>query len=204
MQNLRFKTAAFLLVGLFAFGFTGPETNFATYKADPAASTIKWKAAKVTGEHFGSIQLKEGAFEYSDGKLIGGSFTVNMQTITVEDIKDPGMNGKLTGHLKSDDFFGVEKYPTSTFVVKQVVSRGKPGEYKVIGDITIKGITKEIRFNAVVDTDASGKLHAKADIALDRTDYNVRYGSGSFFDDLGDRTIYDEFTLSIDVVGTEG
>lgn len=195
IRSVKILLATF--VAVFAFGFTGPAV---TYTANPSASTIKWKAAKVTGEHFGKITLKEGNFTFADGKLTGGSFVMDMTTIVVEDIENPTYNAKLTGHLKSEDFFGVEAHPTSTFVIKNVISRGTPGDYKVVGDITIKGITKEIRFNAHV-TEEGGQARAKADIELDRTDYNIRYGSGSFFDDLGDKTIYDEFTLSIDIAG---
>ncbi|RMG57198.1 MAG: YceI family protein [Bacteroidetes bacterium] len=194
------RTAKLLLatfVAVFAFGFTGPAT---TYTANPAESVIKWKGEKVTGEHFGTISLKEGNFTFADGKLTGGSFVVDMTSIVVEDIEDPTYNAKLAGHLKSADFFGVEEFPTATFVITNAISRGTPGDYKVIGDITIKGITKEIRFLANI-TEENGQARAKADIELDRSEFNVRYGSGSFFDDLGDKTIYDEFFLTIDIVG---
>ena len=98
----------------------------------------------------------------------------------------------LDGHLKSEDFFGIAKFPEAKLDITRVVSKGKPGEYKVVANITIKNTTKEIKFDAMV---ANGK--ATANIKLDRTDFDVRYGSGSFFDNLGDKTIYDEFDLMV-------
>jgi len=102
----------------------------------------------------------------------------------------------LEGHLASPDFFSVEDHPKATFVITRVAPRGTTGEYKVTGDMTIINLTKEIRFNANV---AAGR--ATASIELDKTDYNVKYGSGSgsFFSNLGDKTIYDEFTLAVEL-----
>ncbi|MBP9193392.1 MAG: YceI family protein, partial [Saprospiraceae bacterium] len=97
--------------------------------------------------------------------------------------------------LKSDDFFGVAQFPEAKLDITKVISRGKPGEYKVVAKITIKNMTKEVKFDAMV---ANGK--ATATIKLDRTDFDVRYGSGSFFDNLGDKTIYDEFDLTVSLV----
>jgi len=100
----------------------------------------------------------------------------------------------LKGHLASPDFFSVEDHPKATFVITRVAPRGTTGEYKVTEDMTIKDLTKEIRFNSNV---AAGR--ATASIELDRTDYNVKYGYGSFFSNLGDKTIYDEFTLAVEL-----
>ena len=143
-------------------------------------------------------KIKNGNLDFTDGKLTGGNFDIDMASITVTDLEG-GMKGKLEGHLKSADFFGTEKYPTAKFVITKVVSRGKAGEYKIVGNITIKETTKEIKFNANV-TEENGVKTATADITLDRSEFNVRYGSGSFFDGLGDKTIYDEFDLSVNLV----
>ncbi|MEL7145417.1 MAG: YceI family protein, partial [Bacteroidota bacterium] len=99
--------------------------------------------------------------------------------------------GNLESHLKSDDFFGVNNYPTAKIVITKVVPQG-PGKYKVTGDLTIKGTTKEIKFIA----NQSGNT-ATADLVIDRSEYDIRYGSGSFFENLGDKTIYDDFELSV-------
>lgn len=165
---------------------------------DPAASQVTWKGYKVTGSHEGTIAVKDGNLEFTDGMLTGGSFAIDMASIKATDITG-GMAEKLEGHLKSADFFGVEAYPTAKFVITKVVSRGTPGDYRITGDITIKESTQEIKFNAKV-TEADGIYTAMADLKLDRTDFDVRYGSGSFIDNLGDKTIYDEFDLGIKLV----
>ena len=174
-------------------------TAVVTVSVDTAASEIVWKGYKVTGEHTGTIQLKDGQFTYDGDQLTGGQFTIDMTSIKCTDLQGE-YAGKLEGHLKSDDFFGVEKHPTATFKSTKVVSRGTPGDYRVTGDLTIKETTKPIRFNVNVDR-TSGVPVATADLTIDRSDYNVRYGSGSFFDNLGDKTIYDEFDLSLKIVG---
>lgn len=168
-------------------------TEPTTKKVDTTTSTITWLGEKVLGSHTGDIKIKEGNLEFVDDQLSGGSFTIDMTTINTTDLEGKGA-AKLNGHLKSDDFFGVEAYPTATFVINKVAPRGKAGEYKITGEMTIKGITKEIKFNAVV---LDG--NAAAQLVLDRTDFNVKYGSGSFFDSLGDKTIYDEFTLTLNL-----
>ncbi|MEM6964816.1 MAG: YceI family protein [Bacteroidota bacterium] len=193
MKNL-FSLA---IVAFFAFAFT-PNYIGEKMSVDTQESVITWKGYKVTGEHAGTLKVKNGKLDFDNGKLTGGSFDIDMTSIKVTDLSG-GMAGKLEGHLKSPDFFGVEKYPTAKFNITKVVSRGKAGEYKIIGDITIKETTKEIRFNANV-TDKGGVKTALADITLDRSEFDVRYGSGSFFDNLGDKTIYDEFDLNVKLV----
>lgn len=167
-------------------------------KVDAAASVVSWKGYKVTGSHYGKIAVKQGKLDFKDGNLVGGSFEIDMNSITCEDLSGGGAD-KLVGHLKSDDFFGSAKYPTAKFVITQVVSRGTPGAYKITGDLTIKTSTKPIRFNADVKEEG-GKYVATAKITVDRSDYDVRFGSGSFFDSLGDKTIYDDFDLDIKLV----
>ena len=187
MKNLGLLLMLFAFIG---FSFTNPVE---TKSVDTAKSQVTWKGYKVTGEHEGTIDIKSGALEFDNGKLTGGNFIINMPTIKVTDLSG-GMAQKLEGHLKSPDFFGVEKYPEATFKITKVVSRGTPGDYKIVGDLTIKETTKEIKFFAKVSEDGST---ATADIKVDRSDYDVRYGSGSFFDNLGDKTIYDEFDLAV-------
>lgn len=185
------------LVATIGLAFTTVEST--SVNVNTEESYIVWKGYKVTGSHHGKVMIKNGELSLDDaGMLTGGGFEIDMATITCEDLEGE-WSQKLVGHLKSDDFFGVEKYPTAKFVITEVVSRGKPGEYKIVGDLTIKETTKEIKFNTVV-TEEAGKRVATADITIDRSEYNVRYGSGSFFDNLGDKTIYDEFELSVNLV----
>ena len=128
--------------------------------------------------------------------MTGGNFEIDMTSLKVTDLEG-AMAGKLEGHLKSPDFFGIEKFPTASFKITKVVSRGTAGSYKIAGNLTIKETTKEIKFMTTLSAD--GKT-ADAKITVDRSDFNVRYGSGSFFDGLGDKTIYDEFDLNVKLV----
>jgi polyisoprenoid-binding protein YceI len=156
-------------------------------------SKVTWKAYKVTGAHDGTIQLKSGHLEMDGKKLVGGEFEVDMTSIIVTDLAAGDGKEKLEGHLKSDDFFGVEKHTTAKLVFKSMENFNK-NSYTVKGDLTIKGITKPITL--VVSMFES---KATATMKVDRSKFDVRYGSGSFFDDLGDKTIYDEFDLVVDL-----
>lgn len=171
-----------------------------TLKVNTTQSTIGWTGKKVTGKHNGTINIKEGSVDISDGVLTGGSFVIDMTSIAVSDLTGNG-KGKLEGHLKSDDFFGVESFPTASLVITEAIAKGNHN-YDIKGNLTIKGITNPVQFNAIVKPE--GKLiKATADITVDRTLYNVRYGSGKFFDDLGDSTISDEFVLTVNLVAEE-
>ncbi|MEZ4953530.1 MAG: YceI family protein [Saprospiraceae bacterium] len=176
--------------------------EMAVFKVNTAESSVQWKAYKVTGEHSGVVNLQSGDLSFDDdGNLAGGTFVMDMTSIKVTDLEGEWA-GKLEGHLKSPDFFGVEKHPTATLVITKVVPKGTPGDYKVTGNLTIKEKTKEVRFYAHVDSEG-GKMNATADLKIDRTDFDVRYGSGSFFDGLGDKTIYDEFDLTVNIVASK-
>ncbi len=162
-------------------------------KINVAESTVEWMGHKVLGSHNGNIDVKEGSLNFDENNVLtGGGFSIDMTSITVKDLEPNKGGKKLEGHLKSADFFGVEKFPTAQFKITKVVSRGKTGEYKIIGDLTIKETTKEIKFDAVVNNNV-----ASTSLKIDRSDFDIRYGSGSFFDNLGDKTIYDEFDLNI-------
>ncbi|WP_114784094.1 YceI family protein [Botryobacter ruber] len=174
----------------------------AAYKVETTKSEVKWHATKVTGEHMGTISLKEGQVLVSNGKPTGGTFVIDMNSITCTDITDKEYNGKLIAHLKNDDFFSVDKYPTATFKINSLApvknaAAGKPN-YNVKGNLTIKGITKPIEFPATI-TVKNGVTTAKADVTVNRAQYDIRYGSTSFFDSLGDKAIDDNFTISLNV-----
>lgn len=155
-------------------------------------SKVTWKGYKVTGSHEGTIALKSGFLIMDGNKLTGGEFVVDMPTINVTDLEGDS-KGKLEGHLKSGDFFGTESNTTSKLVFNSITPLNK-NSYTVKGDLTIKGISKPITF---VISMFEGK--ATATMKVDRTKYDIKYGSGSFFDDLGDKAIYDEFDLVVDL-----
>lgn len=176
------------------------------YKVDISKSDVKWHAKKVTGEHKGNITLSSGQLDVQGSKVVGGTFAFDMNSITCSDIKDAEYNQKLVGHLKSDDFFSVEKNPTATFKITSVkpiagATAGKPNT-TVTGDLTIKGITKSLSFPATV-TVQDGVANAKADVTVDRSKFDIRYGSKSFFDNLGDKAIYDDFVVSLDITANQ-
>lgn len=190
MKN-RVKTiAAALIIATITFAFTTIEDGKKEVKVE--TSSVTWKGYKVTGSHAGSIALKQGSLDFKDGKLAGGEFVIDMTTIENTDMEGE-YKAKLEGHLKSDDFFGVATYPTAKLVFNTVKSTGK-NSYEVTGDLTIKDKTNPVTF----DMSIYGNK-ATANIIIDRTDYEVRYGSASFFDNLQDKAIYDEFDLITDL-----
>ena len=158
---------------------------------NPKDAVLKWEGKKVTGKHNGAILLKSGEFEVKNDKFVGGTFVIDMQSLTVEDLPAGEMNDKLSGHLKSDDFFGVTAFPTAKLVIKES-SKFKGDVAKVKGDLTIRDKTNPVEFEV---TRKDGKYTTV--ITVDRSKYNVKYGSGSFFGDLGDKMIYDDFTLDV-------
>lgn len=172
----------------------------ADYKLDKSNSTVKWNGKKVTGEHYGTIDLKSGNLEVEDNKIKSGTFQMDMTSIVNEDISNESMNERLVGHLKSDDFFSVDKHPVSTLLIKEV--KHKSGKtHSFAGDLVIKGITHPVTFDSEVVIDGD-KLRAKGKMEVDRTLYDIKFRSGKFFSDLGDNLIYDTFTLDFDVVAT--
>ncbi|GAB4496720.1 MAG: YceI family protein [Saprospiraceae bacterium] len=172
--------------------------NTTSYNVDVASSSIAWTGYKVTGKHTGYVKLKSGNLIWTDGRLTGGTFEIDMNSITCTDLEGE-YAGKLVSHLKSDDFFGVAKYPTSKFVITKAIPQDTKGNYKIVGNLTIKEKTNEVKFHAAVN-ESNGTINATGKITVDRSEYDVKFGSGSFFDNLGDKTIYDEFDLQVSLV----
>jgi polyisoprenoid-binding protein YceI len=165
------------------------------YTIDSSASTIQWKGSKITGSsHEGFVKLAEGGLQVTDGVITAGKFAIDMTTITCTDL-DGGMRDKLVGHLNSADFFDVEKHKTASLVIKSADAQGN-----VTADLTIKGKTNEVKFSAVI-TEQNGVLTAKATIVADRSKFDVRYGSDSFFDNLGDKAISNDIEFMVNLTG---
>jgi len=201
------KTISFLAVALMAVigtaftTLTGePTGEVVRYNVDLQKSNIVWKGYKVLGSHTGNINLSSGNLQFQDGMLTGGQFEIDMTSIVCNDLSGATAD-KLVGHLKSDDFFGAATYPTAKFTITNVYPNGV-NRYKVTGNLTIKETTKEIKFIAEVKEEGDA-VTATTDVQIDRSEYNVRYGSGTFFGDLGDNTIYDEFDLSISLTAAK-
>lgn len=187
MRNL--KTIAVALVTLVTFTLNAQQTK----KIDAAKSGIVWTGKKVTGSHTGTIAIQSGALVFTGKVLKGGTFTVDMTTISTTDLKPGQGKESLDKHLKAEDFFGVEKHKTANLVFITISAKGK-GVYSVTADLTIKGITKPIAFDITVKGNT-----ATTTLKVDRTKYDIKYGSGSFFSDLGDKTISDEFELKVNL-----
>jgi polyisoprenoid-binding protein YceI len=184
-----------------ASAFVGPGKKSTTYKVDAQKSILNWNGKKVTGEHSGTIKVSEGVLMVDGGKLSGGTFTFDMNSIVDTDLTDPGYNAKFIGHMKSEDFFNTAKFPTSTFKVTKVTPKG--GDvYDITGNMTIKGITNAVTFPATVKM-AGNTVTADGKATLDRTKYDIRYGSKSFFENIGDKAIYDDFTVEIKLVASK-
>lgn len=192
-QTLTLLASAFAFIAFTAFTTPSGETYYAV---DTKKSEIFWEGSKITGStHSGIVNLVEGGIQVTDGKISGGKFTIDMTSITVTDLEGE-MKGKLEGHLKNDDFFSVDKHKTARLEIEQV-----DGD-KITASLTIKGITQKVVFPAKVVMSNDGSMTATADIEVDRSKYDVRYGSGSFFDDLGDKAINDIIKFKVKLVGS--
>jgi polyisoprenoid-binding protein YceI len=192
--KITFLTLLTAIISLSSFTAPAP----VKFQVDTKASTLNWTASKVTGTHKGTVPVQAGELTV-DGKTIKqGSFEIDLASLAVTDITDPTNNAKLVGHLKSPDFFNTAAHPKATFVIGSVTPR-TGDEYTVKGKLTIKGITKDIEFPATVKQEGK-KLTASAKIKVNRTHYDIRYGSKSFFDNLGDKAIDDEFELDLKLV----
>ena len=190
------KLLATLVLGFSTFFATADLIAPAT--VNKTESQVRWEASKVTGTHWGYVPLKNATLDYSSGKIKGGSFDMDMVNLTVEDLTDAKSKGNLTGHLKSDDFFSVEKFNTSSFKITEAKSSNGT-DYTITGNLTIKGITQKVSFPAKVAV-VGKKVTATGQIKFDRTKFEIKYRSGSYFEDLADKMIYDEVKLDVKLV----
>lgn len=189
MKNTIKSLVILLFVSLTTFSFTLKKEK-KEIKVD--SSKVVWKGYKVTGAHEGTIAIKAGVLDFEGETLTGGEFVIDMTTISCTDLQGE-YKGKLEGHLKSDDFFGVTAHSTATLIFAKVKASGK-NSYDVTGDLTIKGKTNPVSFTLSV---YGSKV--TANLKIDRTKFDIRFGSASFFDNLKDKAIYDEFDLVVDL-----
>lgn len=167
-----------------------------SYTTNLSASTIEWKGYKPTGSHYGTIDIKEGDLSLVDSKISGGSFVIDMTSL-----KDAEGSAKLEGHLKSADFFEVETYPTSTFEITSL--KDENGKTMLSGNLTLKGTTNNVTFPVSVTHEGETLTLVSDMFTIDRSKWNVKYGSKSFFDDLGDKFINDDIELKVTVKATK-
>ena len=157
-------------------------------------SVVKWEGGSVATTHNGTIFLQSGSLDVEKGSLIGGRFVIDMNTIINLDVPQ-AYRGKLENHLKSDDFFGSVTFPTSQLVIQKATAQGND-QYLILADLTIRGISKPIEFPAKFEDNGTGYL-ASATFTFDRAAYEVTHRSGSFFQGLGDKLVFDEITIMV-------
>jgi polyisoprenoid-binding protein YceI len=175
----------------------------ATYKVQPQLSALGWQAQAITHGHNGSLQFAGGTLLVRGNQLVGGTITVDMKSVKALDIKDEVENAKFITHMHSDDFFSTAKFPTASFKITKVTpiagAAADANNATITGDLTIKGITHPLTFPAKVGV-KNGVAAASGTATVDRTQYNVRFGSKSFFEGIGDQAIYDDFLLGFNIV----
>ncbi|NBB31479.1 YceI family protein [Cellulophaga sp. BC115SP] len=195
MKAIKFIASLFVSATVLSSAIAGnaPKKAAEGLAVDTKGSKIHWLAKKVTGQHEGFINISNGNLSVAKGKVTGGTFTIDMKSIVCTDITDAGYNQKFISHITTGDFFEVEKFPTATFKITKVAGSN------ITGDLTLHGITKSITFPATI-TSAAGKVTATAKIPVDRTDFNIKYGSKKFFESIGDKAIDDVFNLDVTLV----
>jgi polyisoprenoid-binding protein YceI len=190
MKNI-FLSAILSVITLFAFA-TNPRADNVPVNAEN--STVKWIGSKISENHEGIINVAKGYLVIENGTLVSGQVIIDMESIQTTDMSDK-YNKKLDGHLKSKDFFNTEEFSVATITIKDAI-RGEGNSYQIGAELTIKGITNKIRFGADVDVDGVNFL-ATANIKIDRTKWDIKYNSGNFFKDLGDKLILDEIQFDV-------
>lgn len=171
------------------------------YSIDPSNALVKWTGRKVILKNWidtGTIGIKQITFDVKNNSIISNKFEFDMTTISAATTGAGSGQDKLSGHLKSADFFDVAKYPTSVFVARSITLASSSTSFIVTGNLTIKDVTKEIAI-PVAFSRVDGVIIAKGSIDIDRTKWNVKYGSGSFFDNLGNNVIDDIFNLNFEL-----
>jgi len=188
---------SYLIIITVMLGSFLPAIQAQTYKARPDKTVILWHGKKIGGEHTGTIMLKSAELKMQQNRLVGGTIIVDMTTIADTDIENDGMRKRLEDHLRSDDFFSVERYPEAIFeITGSEVKNG--GSINITGNVTIKGITRPLEF--VTDlTSSEESIIFTGHIDIDRTLFDVRYGSTKFFDNIADRAINDIFSLDYEL-----
>lgn len=189
-------TSALLASTVLFLAFTKPKT--VSYTVDTEKSSVEWIGKKVTGQHNGTIKLASGNLVVSGNAIKDGSIVIDMNSIVILDLQG-NSNKNLSNHLRSDDFFSVENHPTAKFDITKVTSAGAD-RVNVTGNLTIKGITKPLTFPASVKKQGDVIVAVAKGVKVNRTQYEIKYRSKSFFGDIGDKAIDDEFELSFNLV----
>lgn len=192
-MKLKLLALSFIAVAIVSF-----KSAQETFVVDTQASSVQWIAGKVGGSHNGAISITSGNLVFNGKALKGGSFLIDMGSISISDLQGKS-NENLLKHLKSDDFFSVDKSPSSKFDITKVTAAGTD-RVTITGILSIKGISNSITFPATVKRSKNTVVAVAKGVKVDRTKYDIKYRSKSFFGDIGDKAIDDEFELSINLV----
>lgn len=177
------------------------QSSAQTYKVQNKVSKIEWVGKKVTGSHEGTIDVSNGFVEMNDDKIKSGQLKIDMTTIQITDIEDEKMNEKFKGHLNSSDFFDVKNYNYSTLIIEEVTYNSAT-EVDLICNLTIKEYSNKIKVPAKVLLE-EGKLVVIGEVEIDRTKFDIKYGSGSFVDNLGDKAINNNFEIKFKIAAQQ-
>lgn len=179
--------------------------NAVIYTIDPSVSLIEWEGTKkfINFSHTGTLQFKSGNVGVEDGKLTSASFVVDMTTLDNDDLKGRDSYDNLVGHLKSDDFFSVDTYPESSFMLTSIQENENADGFThtATGKLTIKDITKDVSFPLNIKLDENN-FKANAALVFDRTDFGAKYGSDDFFDVVKDKAIKNEVKINLRIKAT--
>lgn len=181
-----------------------PVLKDGVYRLDPAASILEWTGRNFNNRHYGRIPFSVGEIVITDGELHGGKITLDMTGISNLDLQDETYRQMLISHLKSDDFFAVDRYPAASITLSgwQPIAGATPGtpDHTVQGELTIKGITREVKFPIAIAPQEDGSLKAQAAFDIDRTAWNINYGSGKLFEKLGMHLVHDRIDIELFIV----
>jgi len=186
-----FLTIALAIITAFAFA-TKPHID--NVRVNSENSTIKWIGSKVASSHEGTVNIQKGMLMIDHGTLVGGQFSIDMTSISNTDMEGRKKE-RLEWHLKNADFFDVEQFPLAIITITKAV-KGEGNSYKIVANLTVKGITHSVTFPATVEINGLNFL-ATAKIKIDRTKWGIEYNSGNFFKDLGDKIILDEIEFDV-------
>jgi len=167
------------------------------YTVNIEKSLLKWKGSKVASFHEGTLLLKSGSLNVENDKIASGSFEIDMASIVNLDLTEAEWNQKLVGHLKSEDFFNVANFPTAKFEITSIEQID--GKQMAYGNLTIKGITKNVGFEIKTTLNADNLIVKAEKFTIDRTEWEIKYNSGKFFEDLKDNLILDEIEISFEI-----
>lgn len=172
-----------------------------TFQVDTEQSVVRWTGRNLFNHHHGTLKLAGGEIKVVNGALVVARFTLDMNSIANEDLTDPDYNALLIRHLKDDDFFAVERFPTAEFVCskaepQETCTPGTPN-FTLHGALTLRGVTRDLSFPAVIASADSAHLTGQAEIDLDRTQFGANYGSGRLFAFLGKHVVNDHVHLHL-------